>query len=128
MHGPTLSFALTKTYGPIGVNLREKLKLLTPHFSSPSRFFSCPPLIVRSLLLPQNGPFFLLLFIFLFFFILFLFFPLFSLFLSFFFLFGSYPTELPCCSIPIPFKFSFFSLLFHLIFFPLFLHLKHDSK
>ena len=30
------AFPSTKTYGPISVNLREKLKLLTPHLSSPS--------------------------------------------------------------------------------------------
>ena len=29
MRGPTLSFAPTKTYGPISVNLREKLKLIS---------------------------------------------------------------------------------------------------
>ena len=36
MRGPTFPFAPMKTYDSISLNLREKLKLLTPHLSSPS--------------------------------------------------------------------------------------------
>ena len=79
-------------------------------FSPPSThrpFFFC---------FAQNGPFFTFLyFSFFLSFFFFLFFPLFYLFLSFslfFFSFGSYPTELSCCSTLIPFKFSFFFFFF----------------
>ena len=64
MRGPTLSFTSTKTYGPIFVNLREKLELLSLKF-----FFSLfsRTLSVSSFLFPFEFHFFLFIISFLFF-------------------------------------------------------------
>ena len=137
----TLPFTMTKTYGSISINLREKLEF-SLYFFSLSRVFSPFSRSLSVFFFCQNDPFSPLFnfssFIFLFFSFFSFFLDLFSLFLPliFFFSFGSYPTELPCCSTPIPFKFSFFFFFFIIPFdflsfispFDTWLNMSHLSK
>ena len=132
MRGSTLSFAVTKTYGPFSVNLREKLDFLTLLSLSFSCFLSSLTLTVPFFLLPKwpFSPFFTFIPTFFFsFFSFFLFFPFFFLFFFFFSHLVLIHPNSPISPLPFLLNFNFFSfsLLFQLTFFPLFLHLTHGS-
>ena len=116
MRGPTLPFAPTKTYDPISVNLREKLKLISSKsFSLSSHTHSPSPLFFFFLFAPYQ---FLL---FSFFFSLISFLSLFYFFSHLIFSFGSpSPIEIKWGKLPPIFPFGHLSSPYLSSYFPLF--------